>query len=110
MRMLIIASAASLALASCSTTVDPIPGQPSQIEAVQSAATAACQFLPAAETVADILASGDTRLTTASAVARAICAALAIEAPAGVATLFSAPPMVADVVIRGERLPGGGGT
>lgn len=110
MRMLILASAASLALASCSTTTDPIPGQPSQIEAVQSAAATACRFLPAAETVAEILASGDPRLTTASAVARAICAALAPQAPAGVATLFSAPPTVDGVVISGERLPGGGGT
>ncbi|MCO6386339.1 hypothetical protein [Aliihoeflea sp. 40Bstr573] len=109
MRMLILASAASLALASCSTT-DPVTGEPSPIENVQSATAAACRFLPAAETVAEILASGDTRLTTASAVARAICAVVADQAPAGVATLFSAPPTVNGVVIRGERLPGGGGT
>lgn len=108
MRMLIIASAASLALASCTTT-DPATGAPSAIEDVQSATAAACRFLPAAETVAEISALDDPRLDTASAVARAICAALAPQAPAGVATLFSAPT-VEGVVIRGEHLPGGGGT
>lgn len=109
MRMLILASAASLALASCSTT-DPVTGAPSPIEDVQSATAAACRFLPVAETVAEIFALDDPRLDTASAVARAICAALAPQAPAGVATLFSAPPTVDGVVIRGECLPGGGGT
>lgn len=109
MRMLIIASAAGLALVACTTT-DPVTGASSPIEDIQSATASVCQFLPAAETVADILALDDPRHDTASAVARAICTALAPQAPAGVATLFSAPPTVDGVVIRGERLPGEGGT
>jgi hypothetical protein len=63
---------------------------------------------PSAEIVAEILASGDPRLDTTSAIAGAICAA--ISRPAGVQTEFSAPPTVNDVAIRGERLPDGGGT
>lgn len=109
MRMLIIASAASLALAAC-TTLDPVTGAPLPIEDVQSATAAACRFLPAAETVAEIFALDAPRLDTASTVALAICAALAPQAPAGVATLFSAPPTVEGVIIRGECLLGGGGT
>lgn len=105
MRMLLLAAASSLALAGCTTT-DPVTGETIQIESVQSAATAGCQFLPTAETVADIIASGDPRLTTASAIARAICAALAPAAPAGIATLFKAPPTVNGVVIRGAPVDG----
>lgn len=105
MRMLLLAAASSLALAGCTTT-DPVTGEPTQIESVQSAATAGCQFLPTAETVADIVATGDPRLTTASAIARAICAALAPAAPTGIATLFKAPPTVNGVVIRGEPVGG----
>lgn len=105
MRMLLLAAASSLALAGCTTT-DPITGETSPIDSVQSATAAACQFLPTAETVADILVTGDPRLDTASAVARAICAALAPQAPAGVATLFSAPPTVNGVAIRGKPVDG----
>lgn len=95
-------------LAAGCTTTDPVTGETTQIESVQSAVTAGCQFLPTAETVADIIATGDPRLATASALARAICAALAPAAPTGIATLFKAPPTVNGVVIRGESMLGGG--
>lgn len=95
--------------AGCTTTTVPVPGEPTQIESVQSAAKAACAFLPTAETVADIIASGDPRLTSAAAVARAICAAL-VPLPNGIRTLVAPVPTVNGVVIRGEQLAPEGGT
>lgn len=106
-RGLFFGGLAVFAAACTTTTSDPVTGEPTQIEAVQSAATAACQFLPTAETVADIIASGDPRLPTASAMARAICAAL-VPAPSGIRTLVAPVPAVNGVVIRGEPTGQGG--
>lgn len=102
MRMLLLAAVAGLALASCTTT-DPVTGEPVVMD-VQSAARAACRFLPTAETVAGIIATGDPRLATASAIARAICDALSPDTPAGIMTLLKAAPIVNGVVIRGTRV------
>lgn len=94
------------ALAGCSTT-DPSTGEGSAIAQVQTAATAVCRFLPAAETVGAIIATGDPRLATASAIARAICAALDPQgAPAGVMTLYRAGPSVNGVAIKGHFVGG----
>ena len=101
MRMLLLAAAASLALAGCTTT-DPATGETTKVTDVQSAARATCRFLPTAETVADLLEVDDSRFTTASAIAAAICAALNPQTPAGVMTLFKAAPTVGGVVIRGQ--------
>jgi nitrous oxide reductase accessory protein NosL len=100
MRKLLFAAAASIALAGCTTTADPVSGAPTQIEIIQTAATTACRFLPTAETVANIIAAGDPRLASASAIARAICDAVAPST--GVGTLFRAVPTVGGVVVRGE--------
>lgn len=75
------------------------------VEAAQNAAVSICKFLPTAETVADILKAGDPKLATAKAVAQAICNTITSNgAPAGVVTLFKAPPTVDGVVIRGKRV------
>lgn len=95
------AAVAGLMLAGCTTT-DPSTGETIAVTDVQSAAKAACRFLPTAETVADIIATGDSRLSTASAIARAICAALDPQTPAGIMTLYKAAPTLNGVVIRGE--------
>lgn len=102
MRMLLIA-AAMLSLAACTTT-DPISGEQIAITDVQSGAKAACRFLPTAETVADIIATDDPHLATASAIARAICAAIDPRAPGGIMTLYKAAPTLNGVVIRGETV------
>lgn len=86
------------------TTTDPITGETIAVRDVQSAARVACRFLPTAETVADIIATDDPRLATASAIARAICAALDLQTPAGIMTLYKPAPTVNGVVIRGERV------
>lgn len=105
MRMLFIAAAAMLSLAACTTT-DPNTGEQIAITDVQSGAKAACRFLPTAETVADIIATDDPRPATASAIARAICAALDPQTPAGIMTLYKAAPTLNGVVLRGEFVGG----
>jgi hypothetical protein len=70
---------------------------------VQAAAVAACGFLPTAETVAGIIATGNPIVTTAGAVANAICFAVA---PAKAAHLagrqMAVIPSVAGVIIHGK--------
>lgn len=101
MRIALLSAVVGLALAGC-TTVDPGTGEDVVVNDVRSAAKAACRFLPTAETVAEIIATGDPRLSTASAIARAICAALDPQTPAGIMTLYKAAPTLNGVVIRGE--------
>lgn len=104
MRKLFIAAAAMFSLAACTTT-DPTTGEQIAITDVQSGAKAACRFLPTAKTVADIITTDDPRLATASAIARAICAALDPQ-PTGIMTLYKAAPSVNGVVVRGEFVGG----
>lgn len=101
MRMLLIAAASLCALAGCTTT---IPTGDDTVAKAQAAAKTACSFLPTAETVADIIKANDPALSTAKAIANAICNALNPETPAGIMTLFKAVPTVDGVVIRGERV------
>lgn len=103
--MLLIA-ALPLGVAGCTTT-NPATGETDVVAGVQSAATAACRFLPTAETVTAILAGDDPRLATASAIARAICDAVAPAAPGSrMMTLMRAVPEVSGVPIRGEFVGG----
>jgi len=85
--------ASALAIGACSTT-----GKPSIADA-QAAAVKACSFLPTANTVANIIAAGSPALGTASAIADAICAAIAPKAGAG-----AGRPTVAGVPIDGQRV------
>jgi hypothetical protein len=66
---------------------------------VQSLAVGVCAFLPTAETVAKILAAGSPALATSSAIANAICSAIAPKAGSG-----SGKATVAGVPIEGLRV------
>jgi hypothetical protein len=68
---------------------------------VQQDAIAICSFLPTASTVANIIAVGNPLLTTAEAIAQAICAS--VTAPPVASTLRRVgTPTVAGVVIKGR--------
>ena len=71
------------------------------IKAVREAAVAACGFLPTISTVAEIIASGNPIVATASGIANAICAAVTALPPLATRK-GSAPPTVAGVVIHGR--------
>jgi len=88
-------------LAACTTTAST---GDDTVAKTQAAAKAACAYLPTAETVADIIKAGDPRLSTAKAIADAICAALNPSTPAGIMTLLKPAPTVDGVVIRGEHV------
>lgn len=66
---------------------------------VQSLAVKACAFLPTAETVRAILAAGSPTLTTSSAIASAICAAISPKAGPG-----AGRATVAGVAIEGLKV------
>ena len=100
MRMLLIA-VAGLALSACTTTSGTSGSE--TIAKAQAYARAACQFLPTAETVADIIKAGDARLSTAKAIGDAICAALNPATPGNASALFTrVAPTVDGVAIKGS--------
>ncbi len=66
------------------------------IQEVQGAAVAACKFLPAAETVTNIISLALPALSTVSSIANAICAAVTAPGAAPGTT-----PMVVNVPVRG---------
>jgi len=102
MRMLLIA-AASLALTACTTTSGTSGSD--TIARAQAYARAACQFLPTAETVADIIKAGDARLSTAKAIADAICLAINPQAPGNASALLTrVAPAVDGVPIKGQHV------
>ena len=72
------------------------------IAQVQAAAVAACSFLPTATTVAQIISAGNPLVTTAGAIAQAICSALATSSVKSSARLHAVQPMVGNVVIHGR--------
>ena len=101
MRKLFMSGVFALSLAGCSTLGSG--GAPVDlagfIAQVQATTSAVCAFLPTAETVAGIIATGNPIVTTAGAVANAICAAVA---PAKAGKLRAAQPTVAGVAIHGR--------
>ena len=103
MRRLILLIALS-ALSGCATTGGLAP---ISIAGVQNAAVAACAFLPTATTVGNIIAAGNPLLTTAEAIAQAICAAVT-QAPTVAAKsgrrMMVVQPMVNGVPIQGKFL------
>lgn len=71
LRKTLIACIATIGLAGCDlTSSTPTAAQ------VQAAAVAACNFLPTASTVANLIASNNASLSSAEAIAKAICAAV----------------------------------
>ena len=97
-RKSLIAGALAMSLAGCGAT-NPLTGAPITAADVQSAAVAACGFLPTAATVANIIAANNSTLTTATSVASAICAAV-VGAKGG--RLGGATPNVNGVQVHGR--------
>jgi len=111
--------AVGLVLGGCqSTSTGGGISDPSGIIAqVQALARGACRFVPTAATVAEILAAGNPAVSTASAVAGAVCAAVQSSAPTvasravgALAAVAAAPTTicvsrkVAGVTVCGERV------
>jgi hypothetical protein len=90
---------AGLSLGGCATTSTPFDLN-SFIAQVQTDTNAVCAFIPTAETVANIVATGNPIVATAGAVANAICAAVAPPKTAG--RLGATVPTVAGVVVHGR--------
>ena len=93
----------TLAMGGCATMGGTPVDLTSFVAQVQATTSAVCSFLPTAETVASIIATGNPIVTTAGAVASAICAAVAPAKVAGKLKRATAPT-VAGVAIHGKFL------
>lgn len=92
------ASAISLLVSACSATA-PSGEQATISTQAISQSQVLCGFVPAAETVIALLATGRPELSAAAGIAQAICAAVA---PTERKTHTRATPMVAGVQIKGQ--------
>lgn len=102
MRKLLLAASAAFAmsLGGCATTGNGTFDLASFIASVQADTNLVCAFIPTAETVANIVSTGNPIVATAGAVANAICAAVT---PVKAAGKFGAvAPTVAGVAIHGR--------
>lgn len=88
-----LAAAAVLSLGACDKQTGKL-----DLSGAQNLAVQICGFLPTAQTVANIFATGSSALDTASEVATAVCQAVNTPRSAG------AKPVVAGVVVEGERV------
>lgn len=104
MRKLLLSSVFAVTLAACSSMGGAPLNLADFIAQVQATTSAVCSFLPTAETVANIVATGNPIVTTAGAVANAICAAVVPAKQAARQNRTAAPPIVAGVVIHGKFL------
>lgn len=100
-RQMILAApvAAALSLGGCASTGGGL--DPAFVDQVRAAATAACGFLPTAETVLGIIGtiSGTGPIAaTVSGIANAICQAVTAKAGARAGS----PPMVNGIIIHGR--------
>lgn len=93
MRRLFMIAVAALALTACDKTTGKV-----DLSEAQSIAVQICGFLPTAQTVANIFASGSSALDTAGKVGAAICQA--VNTPRG----SGQKPVVAGVVVEGSRV------
>lgn len=93
MKKLLMIAAAAFALSACDKTAGKI-----DLTGAQNLAVQICGFLPTAQTVANIFASGSPALDTAGEVANAICQA--VNTPRATGT----KPIVAGVVVEGSRV------
>ena len=118
MRKLFLSCTFAVALAGCTA----IGGGPLNLQdfiaQVQTTTSAVCSFLPTAETIAAIVATGNPIVTTAAAVADAICKSVtsivvapppvapggSVKTAAGVRRAAPVTPTVAGVVIHGKFL------
>jgi hypothetical protein len=109
MRRVLLALALAASLSGCAALSQIFPTGTTGANIVldtQNAAVAICGFLPTAETVAGIIATGNPILQTASTVANAICAAVAPKTPVTQSvrhTVRVAPvPTVSGVPVYGQ--------
>jgi predicted small secreted protein len=93
MRSLFMIVVAMFALAACDKTTGKV-----DLSGAQQLAVQICGFLPTAQTVANIFATGSPALDTASEVAAAVCQA--VNTPRGAGQ----KPVVAGVVVEGNRV------
>lgn len=78
------------------------PGGLPLIDQIQQAVTTACDFLPTAETVADLLLGDWPVADQVTAIATAICDAIGSPSPMGRSSIAPAgPPIVQGVPIEG---------
>jgi hypothetical protein len=98
MRQSLVATAFAAALAACTTTSGG--GSAITIADVQNAAVAACQFLPDAATITNILTASPAA-ATAEGIAAIICSAVAGQPATAVKRRASAPV----VVVNGQTIP-----
>lgn len=109
MRNILLASALAVGLAACNST-----DATTLITEVQAAAVQdfpqGCAFLPTAETVANIIAKGNSTLSTIGQIASAICAAVTASgaSPANPIALLAgpAPPTVTQPTVLGVEIHG----
>lgn len=90
MRRLVFAAIATIALGACDKKVD--------LSTAQQLAVQICGFLPTAQTVANIFATGSPALDTAGEVAAAVCQAVNTPRATG------QKPVVAGVIVEGQRV------
>lgn len=90
--------AGSTLLASCATT----PNGSTEVGNVQQIAQRVCGFLPTAETVINIIGLNNSALATATAIADAICAAVAPKMLRRKALRRLGPPTVGGVPVYGR--------
>lgn len=95
MRKLLLAAILVVGLSGCQY----LQGGKFSIADAQAAAVKVCSFLPTANTVANIIATGSPALNTASAIGDAICAAIAPKAGTD-----AGKPTVAGVPVEGQRV------
>jgi hypothetical protein len=101
MRKTILAASLSLGLSGCAGLQQDITAAGPTIAAVQQVAVSLCGFLPTASTIAGILSGGSPLVSTAEAVASAICAAVT-PASAGGTRLGASRPHVGGVPVHGR--------
>lgn len=112
MRKLLLACCLVLPLSGCAALQsffgNITAATPTQlVQDVQNAAITTCEFIPTAETVANIIALNNPVLATASGIANAICAAVTQKGPVPVSLRRTvnrnAPvPTVSGVPIHGQ--------
>lgn len=93
--------AAGLILGGCASTGDR-PSFENIVSQTQNIAVRVCSFLPTANTILEILSVGSPALSTASAIANAICAAVVTESRQVRRGTSPKVATVGGVVVRGK--------
>lgn len=98
-----IAFVTALSLTACANI--PQSSVTAAITAAQNDAVAICKYEPTATTVASLFAAADPALSTAEAIATAICAAIGPAPTTSMKRLKLAPVNIDGVVITGKFVP-----